>query len=203
MKKAMLGVGLFMLLLSGGTVAYAGSLNSNEQAVISAAKGRFEVEGKFYRAESTYIDQLIGYLSSDGVDLTTDQKAEAIATMYASVVDGVEQGYLYPIEEKQGNTEATKDQTDILTIKDSETGQIVSGVNSAGSNITDTESNTSSGQEDQQIGAPGTEFTEDTIIKNTGFNLNRTLIIAVGAVILMLICMFDTIRSDFFAHTDE
>ncbi len=195
MKKAVFGIGLFILLLSGGTVAYAGSLNANEQAIISAAKGQFEVDGKRYKAESTYVNQLIGYLSSDGVDLTADQKAEAIAQMYASVAEGVEAGYLYPIEDKQENTDTMEEQTDILTTMDSETGQIVSKENSKDGENSEVEPVVSSDQP-----APDEK---DTIIKNTGFNLNLTLFIAVGAAILMLICIFETIRSDFFAHTDE
>lgn len=200
MKKAILGIGFFILMLSGGTVAYAGPLNAYEQAIINAAKGRFEVDGKQYRVDSAYINQLISYLSSDGVDLTSDQKAEAISTMYASVEEGIEQGYLYPIEDEQEDTEFTEEQTDIVTTKDIETGQIVSKDNSDGSIISGTESGTSS---DQEIEATDSGSTEDTVIKNTGFNLNTTLIIAVGAAILMLICIFETIRSDFFAHTDE
>jgi hypothetical protein len=203
MKKAILGIGLFILVLSGGTVAYAGSLNANEQAVISVAKGRFEVDGKQYKADSTYVNQLINYLSSDGVDLTSDQKAEAIATMYANVEEGVKQGYLHPIEDKQENTEVAEELTDIVTTKDSETGQIVSKDNSDGSIISGKESGTPSDQKNQEIEATASDSAEDTIIKNTGFNLNTTLFIAVGAAILMLICIYETIRSDFFAHTDE
>lgn len=202
MKKAILGIGLFILVLSGGTVAYAGSLNANEQAVISAAKGRFEVDGKQYKADSTYINQLISYLSSDGVDLTSDQKAEAISTMYANVEEGVKQGYLLPIEDKPENTEVTEE-LDIVTTKDSETGRIVSKDNSDDSIISGTEPVTPSDQKNQVREATASGSTEDTIIKNTGFNLNTTLIIAVGAAILMLICIIETIRSDFFAHTDE
>ena len=43
----------------------------------------------------------------------------------------------------------------------------------------------------------------DTIIKNTGFCLNNAIIVVVGMVMLMIFGIYVTLRSDFFAHSDE
>lgn len=78
-------------------ITFAGGINGNEARVIAAASGTFTYNGKTYRAGSAYINSLTSYLSSDDVDLTEEQANQAISTIYASVADGVEQGYLYEV----------------------------------------------------------------------------------------------------------
>ena len=46
-------------------------------------------------------------------------------------------------------------------------------------------------------------LTVNTEIKNTGLNLNRTIIMAVGLVIIMVICIIVTIKHEFFDYIDE
>ncbi len=200
--KKILAVGIFIWLLFGTAVAYAGTLNANEQMVVNAAKGRFEVDGKMYVADSSYVKQLISYLSSDGLDLTEDQAEEAIAQMYANVQEGVAQGYLLPIEDQSNQEESSNDQTDIVTSVDANNDIVVSDRSSGERLIGQGDTVPSSDIMSTDTGST-TVADEDTIIKNTGFNLNRTFFIAVGAAMCMLICMIETLKSDFFAHNDE
>ena len=103
-------------------IAFAGEINGNEARVISAASGTFTYDGKTYRAGSAYINSLISYLSADDVDLTAEQANEAISMMYASIADGIEQGYLYEVTNnsttEDSSTETTDEQSE-KTNKDS------------------------------------------------------------------------------------
>lgn len=90
-------------------ITFAGEINGNEARVISAASGTFSYEGKTYRAGSAYINSLTSYLSADDVDLTAAQADEAISTMYASIGEGVAQGYLYEVG-GEGSEEKTSTQ---------------------------------------------------------------------------------------------
>lgn len=96
-------------------IAFAGEINSNEARVISAASGTFTYNGKEYRAGSSYINSLTGYLSADAVDLTAEQASEAISMMYANVAQGVEQGYLYEVGAGEDATTESEDTTETGT----------------------------------------------------------------------------------------
>lgn len=100
--KRLSAYGLMGLLLLTGVlcpnmIAFAGGINGNEASVIAAASGTFTYDGKTYRAGSAYINELISSLSADDVDLTAEQASEAISTMYASVAQGIADGYLYEV----------------------------------------------------------------------------------------------------------
>ena len=84
---------------------YAGDINGNEAAVIAAAGGTFEYEGKYYRAESQYMNELYAYLSRDDIDLTDKQANTAIRMMYRNIRRGVKEGYLYEIKSEEPTTE--------------------------------------------------------------------------------------------------
>ncbi len=110
-----------MLSLTGVLAFYskkaeAGSINGNEASVISAAKSTFEYKGRNYVAKSSYIAQLEAKLSSDDVDLTSEQASEAIGTMYANVATGVEEGYLTEVGSSSSGSNA--DNTDDSNKKD-------------------------------------------------------------------------------------
>lgn len=79
----------------------AGNINGNEARVIAAARGSFEYEGETYVAKQSYVDRLIGTLSAEDVDLTSEQADDAIDAIYSNVGNGVEAGYLV----KAGSTE--------------------------------------------------------------------------------------------------
>lgn len=84
-------------VLLSGSKAVAGSINANEAGVIAAANGTFQYDGKTYKAGTNYINSLESYLMQDDVDLTAEQASSALDKMYASVQQGVEEGYLYEV----------------------------------------------------------------------------------------------------------
>lgn len=112
---------LCMAILGPSMIAFAGGINGNEAGVISAASGTFTYDGKEYRAGSSYINSLTGYLSADAVDLTAEQASEAIAMMYANVAQGVAQGYLYEVGtgEDVSTEDSSEEETDDMTDEDS------------------------------------------------------------------------------------
>jgi hypothetical protein len=99
-----------LLLSLNAQVAYAGSLNENEAAVVSAAQGTFEHNGIKYQTDPVFVQQLISYLNQDDVDLNASQKDEAISMMFSNVGQGVAEGYLVPIsgQDEQENPEEQK-----------------------------------------------------------------------------------------------
>lgn len=99
-------------VVSPKRIAFAGDINGNEARVISAASGTFSYNGKEYKAGSSYLNSLASYLSSDDVDLTAEQADEAISMMYASIADGVTQGYLYDINADTTEESTTEEKTE-------------------------------------------------------------------------------------------
>lgn len=101
-------------------ITFAGGINGNEARVISAASGTFTYNGKTYRAGSAYINSLVSYLSEDDVDLTAEQADEAISTMYASIADGVSQGYIYEVGAEDATENASTETTEETSIEETE-----------------------------------------------------------------------------------
>lgn len=94
-KKNGIVLALALLMGIGGTLsAQAGSINENEQSVISTANGRFEKDGVIYEVKPEYINSLSSYLAQDDVELTSEQAQAAISEIYANVQTGIESGYL-------------------------------------------------------------------------------------------------------------
>lgn len=91
----------FLISLSTG---YAAGLNASEQELVAKAEGRFEWNGKQYRAKQTYINQLTAYLSRDDVDLNADTCAAAAKEMYGNVERGVTDGYLYEVDSSRNQS---------------------------------------------------------------------------------------------------
>lgn len=103
MRRRLTGVCLLFFIVAsvfciGIHICYAGNINGNEEAVISAASGVFEYDGVSYKAKPAYVAALKSKLSEDGVDLTAEQSQKAIATIYSNVGTGVAQGYLVPVK---------------------------------------------------------------------------------------------------------
>jgi hypothetical protein len=136
----------FMVLgisvLTPRMITFAGEINSNEAGLIAAASGTFSYEGKTYRAGTNYINSLSAYLNSDDVDLTAEQVSEALSTMYASIGEGVAQGYLYEVEE-EGSTETAT--TETATSEDTE------GDSEDKETSNDTEESTSSSESTSEV----------------------------------------------------
>ena len=80
--------------------AFAGSINGNEQELLNVISGTETYNGQTYRMKEEYIIQARAYFLQDDVDVTDEQKQKAIDTMYANIQQGIEEGYLIPVEEE-------------------------------------------------------------------------------------------------------
>lgn len=173
MKKIIFALGLLLICFVPVSTVYAGSLNSYEKQVVAAAKKTYEYDGVKYRVASSYINQLMGYLTKDGVDLTAEQRDQAIQTAFANIENGVEGGYLIPIssgntqkentagnndtDNSGGNTDSDTD-TDTDTDMDNDT-DIDTG--------TDNVNSAPSPGDDAGKGSSGTDGVNDTDVNST------------------------------------
>ena len=99
MKKRLLSILLaFSLFASTPLAAFAGGINGPESAVLGAASGTFEYEGRTYVVAQPYLGMLAAKLSEDGIDLTDTQASALISQAYGMIGDGVAGGYLVPSE---------------------------------------------------------------------------------------------------------
>lgn len=99
MKRRLLSVLLaFCLFAAAPVTAFAGGINAAESAVLGAASGTFEYEGKTYVVAQPYLGMLAAKLSEDGIDLTDTQASALISQAYGMIGDGVAGGYLVPID---------------------------------------------------------------------------------------------------------
>ena len=87
----------FIISACAAQTAFAGSINGNEQSVISAVSGQFEKDGIIYAVKPEYISSVKSYLAQDDVELTAEQAQAAISEIYANVQTGVESGYLVEV----------------------------------------------------------------------------------------------------------
>ncbi len=120
--------------------AYAGNINGNEQSVLAVAGGTFEYKGVTYRATPEHLAEAKAKLLQDDVDLTKEQAQEAIASIYANVQTGIEEGYIVPIS-GSGNINEEEDSS-----RNQETGTVKeddrTSQNSAAGGKTETNQNT-------------------------------------------------------------
>ena len=99
MKKRLLSILLaFSLFTATPLAAFAGGINGPESAVLGAASGTFEYEGRTYVVAQPYLGMLAAKLSEDGIDLTDTQASALISQAYGMIGDGVAGGYLVPID---------------------------------------------------------------------------------------------------------
>ncbi|MDR7813041.1 hypothetical protein [Lacrimispora sp.] len=96
-KRWIIGGIAFIISAGIAQTAYAGSVNANEQSVISAVSGQFEKDGIIYAVKPEYINSVTNYLAQDDVELTAEQAQAAISEIYANVQTGVESGYLVEV----------------------------------------------------------------------------------------------------------
>ncbi len=233
MKKIIFILATLVISLAPTRLAYAGSLNANEQQIISAARGRFEYQGNQYKLDEAYINQLIAYLSEEGRDLSNEDKDTVLQSMNNYIETGVKEGYLVPVNgqtdqkdtpskdnkptkdsntSKNSNTaDNSEDKTAVGKKKDvlnsnsdksdetSSNAKISSSKNFLGGLLTEASSseNTESGQVSETNGA------DTLIIKNTGFDLMNTFMIAAGLGLVMLAGIIVTLKNNFFAQNDE
>lgn len=93
-KSELLIAAVLIVLLSTSIRVYAGDINDNEQAVLSAAQGPFVYNGKTYVANPTYLGMLQAKLSEDGVNLDSSKASLAIEKINSSIAEGVANGYI-------------------------------------------------------------------------------------------------------------
>lgn len=116
MKKRLLSVLLaFCLFAAASLTAFAGGINAAESAVLGAASGTFEYEGRTYVVAQPYLGMLAAKLSEDGIDLTDTQASALISQAYGMIGDGVAGGYLVPIDggESSGTEQSETAETEI------------------------------------------------------------------------------------------
>ncbi len=229
MKKVTLILGIWTLSFMVSNTAYAGTLNEYENNLLKAAKAEYEYNGVRYVAAPSYINKLMDYLSSDEVDLTKEQSEEAIQIAYGSIETGVLEGYLIPVETNEEKTTyepgnpSTNEPEDGTNGVDNSSNDGAGVIADSDNENQGTQTNTTENTDtiDQPKGSDSTtkdmiysspekvidEIIEknsaSSIIKNTGFNMNTTMIMVAGMGVLMLLGMFVTIKSDYFAHSDE
>lgn len=87
----------FLMVIFFCIPAYAGSINGNEQSIVSVINGQFEQDGVIYKVRQEYINSAISYLQQDDVDLTAEQAQSVISEIYSNVQTGVDSGYLEAI----------------------------------------------------------------------------------------------------------
>ncbi len=85
---------VLIMSISVRQTVYAGSINENEQSVISAINGQFEKDGVVYEVNPKYISSVTSYMGRDDVDLTSEEAQSAISEIYSNVQTGIESGYL-------------------------------------------------------------------------------------------------------------
>ena len=232
MKGLFLALGIFLLSLTATQVAFAGVLGDNEAKVVEAAKGVYEFEGLKYKVDPSYINQLIEYFSSDDEDITREQKDEVLQSVYGYIETGVQEGYLIAVKD-QPNQEVitpvtedpekdTSEEAPGITVPDTDNSEIDDTNTGSADHVvaepvdenkeavlpTPEPNNLSIVDEEKTQGITvdnenDTNITGNPIIKNTGFNLNRTVIMTVGMGMLMLLGIIITIRYDYFAQSDE
>lgn len=224
MKKIIMILVVIFLLATPTGVVYAGTLNEYESAVVTVARGQFVYNGVTYQAEEGYVQELIGYLMQDDIELTAEQRDYAIESIYANVEQGVIEGYIKPVvvpvsEESQVDTsgevqtsdeingEATDDGLEESTeesLEDNMEGKakdFVEDVINQPSTITKIDNNqgkvTVTDQSNKEL------LAVNTVIKNTGFNLNTTVMVGIGIIAIMFLCIIVTYRYLLYTPKDQ
>ena len=99
-RRFILAAGI-LNLLALGEPAYAGSLNANEQELMAIIRGTYTYKGVTYRVKAEYIRVAEDYLLQDDVDCTDEQKQKALDTMYSSIQQGIDEGYLEAVNPQE------------------------------------------------------------------------------------------------------
>ncbi len=81
------------------TIQAASGINANEEELLSVAKGTFQVNGKLYQVQSSYINQAYNYFNRDGIHITEKQKEAILDRGMRMLSKGVDNGYLVEVPE--------------------------------------------------------------------------------------------------------
>ena len=130
MRKVIFTLVIFFIIIMPYSTVYAGTINSYEQDIIAYAQGTFEYKGSLYKIDTKYINMLIEYLESDGVDLTQRHRDRVYNEAVNYIETGVLNGYLVPVD---GQAALVENDTEInANIENSSIGDypgVSSGVN--------------------------------------------------------------------------
>lgn len=193
-----------VLFISSQNMVYAsaeGGINANEARVLAVARGSFEYNGEVYTARQSYVNQLIEKLSSEDVNLTSEQADSAIATIYSNVEKGVQEGYIVKAESPEDDL--NKDETDEITEVSPE--QEKEGINSIeelkqreeDDNRTDIPESipqihdSNDGKLTVDDGSGNIIISLDGVLKNTGYSISSSIFyfILIGVLfVCVLIC---------------
>ena len=105
MRKKIFALAVFFIIITPCSTVYAGTINSYEQEIISYAQGTFEYQGALYKVDTQYINMLIEYLESDGVDLTQRHRDRVYIEAVNYIETGVLNGYLVPVNSQAAEAE--------------------------------------------------------------------------------------------------
>lgn len=83
-------------MLCGRLCAYA-AINANEAELLAIIDSQREYNGVLYQVSSDYWASARAYLDDPSVDVTAEQKQEAINQMFSSIQQGINDGYLVPV----------------------------------------------------------------------------------------------------------
>lgn len=192
---------VFMLCVQKEYV-FAGDINSNEARVIGAASGTFEYNGELYVAAPGYVSELTEYLGKDGVDLDAAQAETAINKIYSNIETGVKEGYIVKVSGSDNNTGS-----DNITDSDNDTNSDNADPGKAENDNKDNQPKKTAKPESTEAPTPipqivtndnGTKdvytidgnklVSFDGVLKNTGYSINRTIII-IGVLAMLFIIM--------------
>lgn len=203
---------------------YAGDINGNESSVLSVISGTFESNGHKYKAASGYVSQARSYFSEDGVDLTSEQAQEAIQMVYANIATGIEDGYLTLVddvkaEETKNADKSEDDKSSESTENPKNTGKSDITQNSGQSNSPETEQKKNPKkvntynirvENNEKSSALVVRDAKDElvlklpeVIKNTGFSIQKTIIMAGIFLISFVIFLCRSFQRYLFARQNE
>ena len=120
LKGMLFLMALFLMVGVQEKKALAGTINSNEASVLSAAGSVFEYKGEKYVAAPQYLDKLRNKLASDDVDLDADAAAGAISSIYDNIEVGVNDGYLLKLDTTSETTDNSVENQDNLVQQSSD-----------------------------------------------------------------------------------
>lgn len=163
---------LVACLLAISTIAplhAIGNLNDNEKEVLAALKSTVEVDGSTVGLQSADINKAENYMMQDGFDLTTEQKNIIINNIEAT------KAYLVANHIKDFNSITRQQAYDILEF-------IQAAANAIGLTVklNATDRTISFYDGDKLI------YTTTQVIKKTGYDLNQTVAVAAGLVVILL-----------------
>lgn len=163
---------LVACLLAISTIAplhAIGNLNDNEKEVLAALKSTVEVDGSTVGLQSADINKAENYMMQDGFDLTTEQKNIIINNIEAT------KAYLVANHIKDFNSITRQQAYDILEFLQAAANAIGLTVK-----LNATDRTISFYDGDKLI------YTTTQVIKKTGYDLNQTVAVAAGLVVILL-----------------